>query len=404
MKKAISISLYGDSSVYAVGAIENVLLAKSIYPNWEVVIHCEEGHYAIPRLKREGARVITHPRPNYHEGMKWRYLTGDDASYSHVIFRDADSRLNVREQAAVEEWVKSGKSLHRMHDHKHHRKHIMGGMFGVKPGIVDFKKYCDDWNRVGKNKYGDDEDMLWFIFETYPAKDTVSHNKSNFPDHPEYKGFVGEQIKPSFDKSKIRVVMLSAERYHSRRARFYQSLKDNGGFLNDLEVEWWQATHYKDCYAPPSFREARKRKHWWSATCDHLAIMEECILGGYEYVIILEDDANFVEDFNERFWKAWCCLPEGWRGLRLGWHELPGKTVVVPGILDRASTEGALMIGMMWTREGLIRAYDHFWHRRKMIIDIMFCDLRKKEPEHWYQPSTQIITKDPLAKQRGEDS
>lgn len=36
---------------------------------------------------------------------------------ARFISRDTDSRLGLRESAAVDEWVKSGKMLHTMRDH-----------------------------------------------------------------------------------------------------------------------------------------------------------------------------------------------------------------------------------------------------------------------------------------------
>ena len=47
------------------------------------------------------------------------------------VVRDTDSRLNVRERFAVEEWIKSGTEVHAMHDHMHHFKMLNGGMWGA---------------------------------------------------------------------------------------------------------------------------------------------------------------------------------------------------------------------------------------------------------------------------------
>jgi hypothetical protein len=90
--------------------------------------------------------------------------------------------------------------------------------------------------------------------------------------------------------------------------------------------------------------------------------------------------------------------------MRLGWHAHTRPTSVVPSVLDRCDPRSGLMIANFWNRSGLIRAYDHFWHRRKMIIDMAFSDLRATEPNDWYQPATMIITKDPKAAQQGNDN
>jgi hypothetical protein len=60
----------------------------------------------------------------------------EDAKMSHVIFRDADSRMSAREAAAVEEWIGSGKPFHLMRDHPFHWPSIMAGMWGCKGGAL----------------------------------------------------------------------------------------------------------------------------------------------------------------------------------------------------------------------------------------------------------------------------
>ena len=53
----------------------------------------------------------------------------DDPSVARFLIRDADSRLNLRENAAVHEWIESGYSFHIMRDHTAHFVPINGGMF-----------------------------------------------------------------------------------------------------------------------------------------------------------------------------------------------------------------------------------------------------------------------------------
>lgn len=49
-----------------------------------------------------------------------------DAGVDVFISRDADSVLSARESAAVQDWLRSGKTLHVMHDHPHHGVPILG--------------------------------------------------------------------------------------------------------------------------------------------------------------------------------------------------------------------------------------------------------------------------------------
>ena len=49
-----------------------------------------------------------------------------DAGVDVFISRDADSVLSKRESAAVQDWLRSGKTLHVMHDHHQHGAPILG--------------------------------------------------------------------------------------------------------------------------------------------------------------------------------------------------------------------------------------------------------------------------------------
>lgn len=406
-KNALSFSLYGSGAKYAVGMIENIPLCRQYYPGWDVVVHAERGHYAIPRLKDGGAIVIEHPPLPEHGGMMWRFESLDSKVYERVIVRDADSRVGPREVAAVDEWIASGKSLHSMRDHQQHKKPIMGCGFGLMCGAIDMAAMMRDWRWTFK--YGDDEKMLAEKLWTALKDDALvhrSHGRSGselpFPSHAPWDQHVGQRVEPSFARIGTRCVLLSDQRYNQRRARFFGSIAANAPELAKM-CEWFEGTPSEQMFAPPAFRDVRKIRHWWAATCDHLTIMERAIVANCEHLLLFEDDACFAADFVERFWRTWCCLPKNWKAMRLGWHAHTPPTKVVDGIMDRCDTTSGLMLGTFWNRTGLIRAYDHFWHRRKMIIDMAFADLRKREPQDWYQPAFPLITIDAAARQQGKD-
>ena len=55
-----------------------------------------------------------------------------DAQVSHMVSRDLDSLLNVREAAAVQEWLESDKAFHFMRDHPAHNIEILGSGWGIR--------------------------------------------------------------------------------------------------------------------------------------------------------------------------------------------------------------------------------------------------------------------------------
>lgn len=131
----IVFALWGDNPLYVKGMIENIKLAQQHYPGWTVRVYVDR-----PRgLTAYGSHVqeIVRGLSNGSAGMFWRYEAAADPNYHYIIFRDADSRINPREVAAVVEWIESGKTLHLMRDHPHHKNwHVMGGMWGIKGGVL----------------------------------------------------------------------------------------------------------------------------------------------------------------------------------------------------------------------------------------------------------------------------
>lgn len=199
---------------------------------------------------------------------------------------------------------------------------------------------------------------------------------------------------------KIRIVCLNG--YPARRKDVEASIEKNGGVLAQTKIEWFIGTPSEQMVCPPSFRKNMIRRHWWAATCDHIKILEQAILQNDDYLLVIEDDAKFAEDFHEVLVKSWVALPVGWKALRLGWN---GNTNngTHRDIASCGNEQG--MIATLWSKSGILRFYDHVWHRRNLHIDAQFADLRRLEPNAgWYQTPKRIITTDPLCVQRGNES
>lgn len=202
IKKIISMSLYGNSSIYYNGAVENAKLVEKIFPGWTLRIYCEKKINAN-ELRDLGCEVIQKPESKIHSGMFWRFVAAWDLKAERAIFRDTDSRLNVKEAAAVKAWEESGLDAHCMKDHPHHSILPMsGGMWGIKCGVLprgllrELLKYC----RLKQKRV---KDMHWLRDRVHPLiKDSLLRHSSvktkwpcvPFPSHPNYNGFVGQQF------------------------------------------------------------------------------------------------------------------------------------------------------------------------------------------------------------------
>jgi protein O-GlcNAc transferase len=207
MKKIISFSLWGDLPMYTIGAIENIKLAKEYFPEWICRFYVNDT--VSDKIKEEiiangGELIKIKSNVGGSSGMFWRFLANDDPEVEMFLSRDCDSRLNIREKNAIDEWLESGKALHTMHDHYAHiGPPIMGGMWGLRTGVVkDMAGKIKSWP-LFLNK-GCDQIFLHRIIWPLLKNDVLRHDNGHqmcfgsarkFPPHTPIKfggTFVGE--------------------------------------------------------------------------------------------------------------------------------------------------------------------------------------------------------------------
>ena len=190
--KVISFSLWGKSEKYLVGAMENICLAKEIYPDWQCWFYLDSSvpSYMHSKINESGGRVIliSDVKGLYH-GMFWRFLSIDDPEVDVFISRDCDSRLNYREKAAVDEWLASNKCLHTMHDHPYHKPvPILRGMWGLKKGCVNnMREKIDKWGFY--HKKGIDQEFLHRVIWPLLVHNCIRHDSQGFSRWGPFKPF-----------------------------------------------------------------------------------------------------------------------------------------------------------------------------------------------------------------------
>ena len=139
-RNVIVFSLWGQNPRYLMGALTNAVVARYLYPGWTVRIYVDESvpSDVVKRLKAEGARVLkVHPNwPATQFGLFWRFFVEDDEEVDLYLIRDADSVMNIKERAAVEDWLASGKAFHVMRDWSSHSELILAGMWGAHRGNI----------------------------------------------------------------------------------------------------------------------------------------------------------------------------------------------------------------------------------------------------------------------------
>lgn len=197
MKRLISFSLWGNNPKYCVGAIKNAELVSKIYPDWICRFYVSKlvDKKIIENLSNLNSEIVLKDGEGDWTSMFWRFEAGADKSCEAVIFRDTDSRLNTREKAAVDEWLKSDKTFHIMRDHPAHSFNILGGMWGIKPSEkYDFENLLKNFKK--DNHYGIDYNFFSSVLYPLIGEDKIVHDeffdKKNFPLKREGYQFVGE--------------------------------------------------------------------------------------------------------------------------------------------------------------------------------------------------------------------
>ena len=208
-------SLWGSDELYLQGAICNARLAPRIYPGWTLRIYCSADVPVVDLLRLLGVDVRIVPSSPGHAGLFWRFLPAAETELEHVIIRDADSRLNVREKAAVDAWVTSGRPFHVMRDHFHHRNApMLAGMWGCRGGsIPDMRDRIARFER-GAAKRADQRflrDEIWpLVSDRCLVHSSVSEPLGGdpFPPHPPFDGFVGEIVDPRAEARDVVAILL----------------------------------------------------------------------------------------------------------------------------------------------------------------------------------------------------
>lgn len=142
--RVVSFSLYGNKTKFTNGAIHNAELCNVIYPGWKCRFYVDDSvsKTIVNSLIANDAQVVlVSDIRGASAGRFWRFLIADDETVDRFIVRDVDSRLNMREAKAVEEWIQSGVDAHIMRDYPSHGKAIfpmLAGMWGCKKQVIPF--------------------------------------------------------------------------------------------------------------------------------------------------------------------------------------------------------------------------------------------------------------------------
>jgi hypothetical protein len=190
-KCVISFGLYGADPKYTQGMIRNAELASKYFPGWVVRAYTDGSspQAVYDRIRALGGEIVVIEGVGGGiAGMFWRFLVADDATVDRYIVRDSDSRLNLRERFAVQEWIDSGKAIHSIRDHPNHERPLNGGMWGgVKGAIPDMAGKVKGYGN--RHTYGGDLDFLGDLIWPLVKHDQISHDAYSCAKFPNSRSF-----------------------------------------------------------------------------------------------------------------------------------------------------------------------------------------------------------------------
>lgn len=183
LKKVVSYSLFGNQPQYCENAIINSELITSIYQGWVMRVYHDKSVplYTLERLRKNSVELIDVETIGvaHLTGTFWRFMALEDPKVSVVIFRDADSIINLREKILVDEWLASDKAFHVVRDWYGHIDSILAGLWGVKANLLNgirqlIEKFVNENPKL--NSYNIDQ--LFLEREIWPriASFTLHHS------------------------------------------------------------------------------------------------------------------------------------------------------------------------------------------------------------------------------------
>lgn len=135
--KIFSMSVFGTQARYIQGAFRQTELCEKYFPGWQVRIYTDRAENFLSLSGR--AKIIEVTDGSY--GVFWRFAPMFESPDNIVVVRDSDSRITIREQQAVNEWIQSDKNFHVIKDHEsHYQWAINAGMFAYR-GQLDAHTY-----------------------------------------------------------------------------------------------------------------------------------------------------------------------------------------------------------------------------------------------------------------------
>jgi tetratricopeptide (TPR) repeat protein len=177
----ISFSLWGTAPFYGYGAMINLVLSRTIYPDWTCRFYVDA---TVPRpcvafLRDNGADVRNMEDEYPGVGLFQRFLVMNDAAVGRFLVRDCDARLSVAEADLVRQWIESDYPFHVVRDHVLHNELMIGCTWAGRTDCgIDIVALMRRYFTLGPTaKYGHDQRMLGLMLWPLIRGRSLVHDK-----------------------------------------------------------------------------------------------------------------------------------------------------------------------------------------------------------------------------------
>ena len=192
MVNVFSLCLFGSQEKYWKGLLKNIELIQQKFTDWETWVYLGDN---IPAFVLQ--TLQTNPSvqciPTGQQGMinkVYRFFPIDSPNVDICIIRDTDSRIYVRDEVCIREFLKSPHQFHIIRDHPNHFHKIMAGMFGIKKGALNesIQQLYANWkNEHFKNDFWDDTHFLTHVIYPRVVLQSLIHDQTQQFEPPHMK-------------------------------------------------------------------------------------------------------------------------------------------------------------------------------------------------------------------------
>lgn len=189
-----------------------------------------------------------------------------------------------------------------------------------------------------------------------------------------------------------RVVVINLDESVERLDAFHESIATSS-MLTSATVERFSAFSPMTSFAPTWYlkgdlKDGPSYNRYWACRQSHMAVWQKAILDNVEHLLVLEDDADILPEFDVGFTAFFMSMPVKWLGYSLGFFPWNAPENVNDRC-DRSRGYGSTHAYGL-NRQGLMRVYEHVeWHNR-IVIDHALAGLHGEVPQ-FYAPGKELV-------------